>query len=320
MYLGPYSYNPYDEYSQNGWDSSYKTSSYKVRDNYVSVGTLSSSFDRDYYEFSTLPSYSYTITLTSDANYYGWSTFTNDSYLSFKVTDYFGTTLLNSQYLSLYDDQAVFIPSNSYGGTYYVEVYTTGFGSSDYALTLDEQYYGPVNNPAIWSPTISGDHTVGSTISVGGSFFDLDGYSTSLPLYYFYRINEDGSLASDYPIQSGPSNSYTLVEEDIGKRVGVAVTIYDDLNNFETSLVDWGYYNTGQLVSAQPNTPAIFTNFSLDSDNGGDYVVGESITANVDYSDSDGISGPVIYYFYRTNEQEFFLANLSNTAPVIHTF
>ena len=53
--------------------------------------------------------------------------------------------------------------------------------------------------------------------------------------------------------------------------------IYEWIN--ESSIIDYGYYTTGELVSGQPNNPAVFTNFSLDSENGGDYVVGEVLTA-----------------------------------------
>ena len=190
MNLNAYLRSSYDEASWG--DSSFESSLYQVQENYITLGTISSGFDTDYYRLNTSPGYQYTVTMTSDYQYV-WSSYTTDPYIQFRIIDSYGMPYEYSSQSGLYDDSATF-EINDYG-TYYVEVYTSGYSGGDYALTVEENWPTPsylplmgtvpINSKAIFvNPLISGDHIVGSELSASVSVIDADGI-TSINPYFF---------------------------------------------------------------------------------------------------------------------------------------
>ena len=121
LLTGAYTKSIYDEKSW-GIDSTYKGSLYKVQPGFYSLGSLSSSFDHDYFEIIINPNYQYKIILTSDTLKYGWSTFTNSSFITFDLVNISGsiqnTSVVDTSYGSYYpyyDKSITFTSGNNSG-------------------------------------------------------------------------------------------------------------------------------------------------------------------------------------------------------------
>ena len=83
------------------------------------------------------------------------------------------------------------------------------------------------NSPATGAPSISGTAQVGETLTVDTSGIDdADGMSGAVFSYQW--------LANDAEITGATSDTYTLVEADVGKAVKVRVIFNDDDDNEET--------------------------------------------------------------------------------------
>ena len=87
-----------------------------------------------------------------------------------------------------------------------------------------------INNPAAGEATVTGTARVGRTLAAAVSAVsDDDGLTGATYSYRWLRV--DG--ATETNIGSG-SSTYTLVAEDLGKRIKVRVTFVDDRGNYET--------------------------------------------------------------------------------------
>ena len=108
-----------------------------------------------------------------------------------------------------------------------------------------------------------------------------NGISGATPTVYWYA----GSDGLGY----GASNTYILTENDVGKNIWAAVSFNDDAGNFEASDI------FGGSIVADVNSVAIFSDASIT----GEHVVGQTLTANITYSDANGISGatPTVYWY-----------------------
>ena len=85
--------------------------------------------------------------------------------------------------------------------------------------------------PATGAPTISGTAEVGQTLTAATSgIMDADGLAS--PGYTYQWIRVDGATESD--ISGATSNTYTLVDADVGKTIKVKVSFTDDASNDET--------------------------------------------------------------------------------------
>ena len=87
-----------------------------------------------------------------------------------------------------------------------------------------------INNPAAGEATVTGTARVGRTlVAVVSDVSDDDGLTGATYSYRWMRV--DG--ATETSIGSG-SSSYTLVADDLGKRIKVRVAFVDDRGNYET--------------------------------------------------------------------------------------
>ena len=102
----------------------------------------------------------------------------------------------------------------------------------------------PANAPATGEPTISGTAQVGDTLTVETSAIDdADGVDN---VSYSYQW-----LADDVDIAGATSDTYTLVDTDVGKAVRVKVCFTDDAENVETRTSA----PTAAVVLARPGAP-----------------------------------------------------------------
>ena len=166
--------NFFDEQSQNR-DSFTTDSLNTLSPGFISRGTISGAFDRDFYQI-TLSSGDYKVSMTSDASLYGWNTFRDSSFLEFDILDEDGNVLRSSSPTLLFDDEDTFFFPGFFG-TFYVDVHTTGFSSADYALTITSEGSSvPVNRaPVAQNDTARATAGVATVINIGANDSDADG-------------------------------------------------------------------------------------------------------------------------------------------------
>ncbi len=89
------------------------------------------------------------------------------------------------------------------------------------------------NTPASGTPAITGTPQVGEVLHVGTSgIIDTDGLTNVSYRYQWLRVNSDG--ASNETRIGSNADTYTLVNDDEGKRIRVRVRFTDDAANPET--------------------------------------------------------------------------------------
>ena len=110
----------------------------------------------------------------------------------------------------------------------------------------------PANRDATGAPTVSGTAAVGQNLTADPSpIADADG----LPDTFTYRwIREDEDGANPETIAGETAESYTLADDDVGKRVRVEVSFTDLLGSAETRTSD-PFPDTGTVVT-MPDTTA----------------------------------------------------------------
>ena len=87
--------------------------------------------------------------------------------------------------------------------------------------------YGVQNNPATGDPTIAGEAIAGETLTAATSaIMDADRLDNVRYSYQWVRVDEDGSNPT--PITGEMGSTYTLSDDDVGKRVRVRVSFTDD--------------------------------------------------------------------------------------------
>lgn len=252
MYLGPLLNSIYDEQSW-GFDSAIRSSLHTLEPNYYSLGTVSSWWDHDFYQFTTLPGYAYEIFLTSDSNSgYGWNSYSNSSLLEFDVVNAYG--LIYASSIPAYDSftDSYSFSSNS-AQTLYVDVHGLNVLPADYALTIVQTYTGiaNVNTSAVFaSPVfISSTGTISpqAQISTGVVVYDVNGITNALNgivATNWYLTGIDGVL--DYALTTVGSS--TEVDENwVGEALSFQTVFYDDLGFIEISPI----YLIGEVTSAR---------------------------------------------------------------------
>ena len=155
----------------------------------------------------------------------------------------------------------------------------TGIGTGDrFLLALTRP---APNTPAAGDPTITGTAQVGQTLTAGTSgITDVDGLDN---VSYTYRW-----LADDTEITDATASTYTLVDDDEGKKIKVRVSFSDDEGNAEelTSAET-------AAVAAAPNTAA-----AGDPTITGTAQVGQTLAAGTSgITDVDGLDN--VSYTYR---------------------
>ncbi len=158
----------------------------------------------------------------------------------------------------------------------------------------------PANTPATGAPIISGTVRVGETLTAETSAIaDAEGMSGAVFIYQW--------LADDADIAGATSDTYTLVETDVGKAIQVKVSFRDDKNNQETLTSA-----ATAAVEPRPNSPA--TGAPSIS---GTAQVGETLTVDTtDIDDADGMSGAVFSYQWLANGAEIAGATSDTYTPV----
>ena len=147
--------------------------------------------------------------------------------------------------------QLVFTPaSNAHGQDYASFTFKVSDGvdasALDYTMTVNVT---AVNDPATGAPTIYGTAWVGRTPAVGTTGIeDVDGLTSPTYGYQWVRVDADGA-SNPTDITGETSDTYTLVEADVGKKLKVRVSFTDDGGNAETLTSD-AYPSSGTIEVA----------------------------------------------------------------------
>ena len=145
----------------------------------------------------------------------------------------------------------------------------------------------PLNRPATGAPVITGPATVGKVLAVDVTGIeDEDGLHDVEYTYQWVRVDADGT-SNEADITDATADTYTLTDDDLGKKVKIEVSFPDDFGSDEqrTSAPT-------ETVAGAPNTPATGAPTIT-----GTAHVGETLTASTTgIADADGLTSPTYTY------------------------
>ena len=146
----------------------------------------------------------------------------------------------------------------------------------------------PLNRPATGAPVITGPATVGQVLAVDVTGIeDEDGLHDVEYTYQWVRVDADGT-SNEEDITDATDATYTLTDDDLGKKVKIEVSFADDFGSDEqrTSAPT-------ETVAGAPNTPATGAPTIT-----GTAQVGETLTAvTTGIMDADGLTS--VSYSYQ---------------------
>ena len=105
----------------------------------------------------------------------------------------------------------------------------------DWSLVSPDKIYLslPGNKPATGAPAIAGPATVGERLAADATgIADADGLAGVDFTYKWFRVDADG-VSNEAEISGATSATYTLTDDDVGKKVKVQVSFTDDLGGEE---------------------------------------------------------------------------------------
>ena len=169
----------------------------------------------------------------------------------------------------------------------------------------------PANTPATGEPAITGTAQVGQELTATtGTIADDDGLPSSFT-YQWVRVDDDGT-SNPVDITGEIAETYTLTNDDVGKRIKVKVSFTDELSGVEmrTSAA----YPSSGTVTAAAGTPTGAPTIT------GTAQVGETLTAvTTGIADADGLTSPTYtYQWIRVNGTDADISGAnSSTYPLV---
>ena len=149
------------------------------------------------------------------------------------------------------------------------------------------------NHPPTGKPTISGTPESGQTLTPStANIRDADGISN--PRYVYSWIRVDGG--TEALVQSSSSPNYLLTDDDVGKKIKVAVRYFDDGGRNER--VESNLYPSSGNIRNKPNSPPTGSPTIT-----GQAEVGHSLIASTSgIGDSDGLTNPGFTYRWQRQD------------------
>ena len=130
--------------------------------------------------------------------------------------------------------------------------WTADLDWSDPVVTRTLYLSLPENNDATGEPAISGTAQVGQELTATtGAIADDDGLPSSFT-YQWVRVDADGA-SNEEDITGEIASTYTLTDDDEGKKVKVKVSFTDELNGKEER-TSAAYPSSGTVTTAGTNT------------------------------------------------------------------
>ena len=157
----------------------------------------------------------------------------------------------------------------------------TDESAADYSMTVNVT---AVNDAATGKPTIEGTAQAGETLMAGTSgIMDADGLSASFT-YQWVRVDSDGT-SNEMDIGSN-SDTYTLMADDVGKKVKVKVTFTDNGGTTETVTSDAYPSGVGTIVAANTAPTATDSLVTTDEDTAHHFAASEFNFNDTDAGDT----------------------------------
>ena len=151
----------------------------------------------------------------------------------------------------------------------------------------------PANNDATGEPAITGTAQVGQDLTADESpIMDTDGLPSSFT-YKWFRVDSDGT-SNEAEISGETDATYTLTDDDEGKKVKVKVSFTDDLNG-EEERTSAAYPSSGTVTAAAgTNTAPVFSSSSVSRSIAENTAAGQNVGAAVTATDAD--AGDTLVY------------------------
>ena len=164
----------------------------------------------------------------------------------------------------------------------------------------------PANHAATGEPAITGTATVGQELTATtGTIADDDGLPSSFT-YQWVRVDAEGT-SNPVDITGEIAETYTLTDDDVGKKIKVKVSFTDELSGVEmrTSAA----YPSSGTVTAAAGTPTGAPTIT------GTAQVGETLTAvTTSIADADGLTtSTYTYQWIRVNGTEADIAGANSS-------
>ena len=169
----------------------------------------------------------------------------------------------------------------------------------------------PANHAATGEPAITGTATVGQELTATtGTIADDDGLPSSFT-YQWVRVDAEGT-SNPVDITGEIAETYTLTDDDVGKRIKVKVSFTDELSGVE--MPTSAAYPSSGTVTAAAGTPTGAPTIT------GTAQVGETLTAvTTGIADADGLTSPTYtYQWIRVNGTDADISGAnSSTYPLV---
>ena len=151
-------------------------------------------------------------------------------------------------------------------GTVSVKV-TASDGTDSVSDTFDIVVSAAANTAATGEPTISGTAQVGETLTaVTTGITDADGLTSPTYTYQWIRVDADGT-SNEAEISGEIAATYTLADDDEGKKIKVKLSFTDDLNG-EEERTSGAYPTSGTVqASSTPVSAVLISNSAQASSN-----------------------------------------------------
>ena len=166
-------------------------------------------------------------------------------------------------------------PANAYGDNYTDFAFKVRdengneYSLATYVLTFD---ITEVNDPATgYVGLTTGDSYVGSTFQISlQNVEDVDGLTDVAYSYQWIwvLVNTKGTIIGEENIPNATNSSYTLTNQDIGKKYKVRVTFKDDLGHHEVLESPGFPINYGEVVISKPFTITLVYSDYIERQNG----------------------------------------------------
>ena len=141
----------------------------------------------------------------------------------------------------------------------------------------------PLNRPATGAPVITGPATVGQVLAVDVTGIeDEDGLHDVEYTYQWVRVDADGT-SNEEDITDATDATYTLTDDDLGKKVKIEVSFPDDFGSDEqrTSAP------TDTVTAASTNTAPMFSSSNVSREIAENPDAGQNVGAPVEATDAD---------------------------------
>ena len=147
------------------------------------------------------------------------------------------------------------------------------------------------NHAATGEPAITGTAQAGQELTaVTTGIMDIDGLTGVDFTYQWLRVDADGT-SNEEDISGEIAETYTLTDDDVGKKVKVKVSFSDELSG-EEERTSAAYPSSGTVIAASTNTAAMGAPTIT-----GTAQVGKTLTAvTTGITDADGLTSPTYTY------------------------